>query len=279
MRALGIFVPERARIRFFLTASTTNTLIATLSFALKGVRQPPKTFEFAHTSGDRVLQTFDMGLIEEAEILSLRVSGPGKRGQNWCEAYLIHRGEFADRLLIGYVHDGNGLALGDHTESGPGTGTGHLQWVALADDVTPVDITRVLAATNTFRRIYGFVWYYESSGDVATRTLRVQVQAPGLSIPTGFSIAEVVNLPHSGAVSLTQNEQGIVFAYSKDKGSGMSSRNDNGTLTTSDLTTQPSVFPIDVVEDDLWEIFFDVGGAEAADRHSIFLYQEEWIVV
>mgnify|MGYP001597724266 CR=1 FL=1 len=38
-------------------------------------------------------------------------------------------------------------------------------------------------------------------------------------------------------------------------------------------------FPLMVTEDDLMDLFFDVGSANANDRHSIYLLQEEWLVL
>ena len=63
------------------------------------------------------------------------------------------------------------------------------------------------------------------------------------------------------------------------RGDGFSSFNDTGTLTSNDTGSAPIPFPYWAVEDDLAELFFDVASAHANDRHSIYLLQEEWLVI
>lgn len=184
-------------------------------------------------------------------------------------------GKTVDILLEDYVENGGFLDV--FSDTGPGGGSGHLSWRAIAEDVAPVDIVEVLAAANVYRRIYGFVWYYHCSSDVADRVLDTFIRAPGLGIPTGFSLAEVVNLPIS-AVTLSADQEGIVYAYKGPAGGGgFASKNDNGSIVTASTDTQAQVWPLEVYEDDLVEIRFNETNANANDRHSIYILQEEWL--
>jgi len=197
-----------------------------------------------------------------------------KRGQFYVR-FVIRRqaSGFEDCLCCGYIYSTKPfLSIGEHIEPGPGGGEGSLSWVSLAADIAPVDVTSVLAAANAYRRIHGFVWYYNCAAVVASRTLVTTLRRAGLAVPTGFAGAGI-HWTNSG-VTLTTGEEGIV--YSRDK---ITSENDNGTLTTASTATLPNPFPYDAVEDDLAELFFDVGAADAGDRHSIYLLQEEWLKI
>ena len=55
--------------------------------------------------------------------------------------------------------------------------------------------------------------------------------------------------------------------------------NDNTVLSVRDVGSSPTPFPLTITEDDLAELFFDVASAQVADRHSIYLLQEEWLVL
>ncbi len=205
--------------------------------------------------------------------------GALKRGQFYVTMDLFRGNEAVANLCRDYLYSMHTLPLGQFVDPGPGGGEGHLTWRAVADDIAPADITERLAAANAFRRIYGFVWYYHASGDTASRLMRATMRAPGPSIPTGFSINEDVNNPHSQDITLTANQEGILFAYKSRGGDGFSGRNDNAVLSAESPTSNPVIFPLDITDDDLWEIFFNVTAEEAADRHSIFIHQEEWLLI
>jgi len=200
----------------------------------------------------------------------------------------LRRGQFYARLLVDRSFSGGGqpecfacgylysskpfIAIGEHVEPGPGGGEGFLSWVSLAADIAPVDVTRVLAAANTFRRIHGFTWYYNCAAVVASRTLQVYVLRRGLAVPTGFTST---GFHWANAFpTLTTGEEGTLYVDGK-----FSSFNDNGTVTYQSTATSPSPFPLDVEENDLGELLFDVTAADAGDRHSIYLLQEEWLVI
>ncbi len=228
--------------------------------------------------GDRTPQDFRSpnDVPFDMEILSAHVTNLGgviKRGQLFVSLQTQSRGPI---LANGYVHAGHPVSM--ETFESSVSGMGHLSWRVVVSDVTPVDVIELLAVSDARRRIYGFAWYYHCGADVANRLLRASVRAPGTGIPTGFSIAETVQLPHSADLSLQQNEEGILYSYNGGgSGGGIATRNDNGALTAENPTTQPQPWPMDVAEDDLVEIQFNLTDEEAADRHSIFILQEEWI--
>ncbi len=154
---------------------------------------------------------------------------------------------------------------------------GAQEWRIIADDVAPVDITEILAATNARRIVYGFVWYYNASGDAATRVLTASVRKPGRTRPTGYGTSTTTRVWVSASVTLTVNEEGLIYAVNTGGRDGLTVYNDNGTVTVDDHTTAPSPFPLRVSQNDLVEIFFDITDGHANDRHTIMVLQEEWI--
>ncbi len=273
---------ERVRVRQFSSVSNIVGFSLRMTKDREGEELlKPVTFSAEDTVADRTPQDTAVdvptGWVQDGTFFQ-RTPGV-KRGQAYVDISLFHFNIPTQRLFTGYLYEGIAFPLGHAVEPGPGGGEGHYRWRAIADDIAPADVTHVLAATNAYRRIYGVVWYYHSSGDVAARVLRALLRAPGPSVPTGFSIGETVVNLHSANVTLTANEEGILFSYKSRGGNGISSRNDNGTLAIEDPNALPQIWPIDVEETDLWEIFFNQTDAEAADRHSIFILEEEWIVV
>ncbi len=252
------------------------------------VKYDDGTSEFWHidatSAGTRAAELFRPGsgdvFPKDGRVTSLAVDALGatKRGQ-----YYIHL--FVERRDVGrlmslaafYVTSMFFGGLGFFEQPIHDSGGGHLAWRTVANDIAPVSITEVLAASGAFRRVYGFAWYYHASGDIADRILRVNCRAPGLSIPTGFSVSETVYNPHIAALTLSQDQEGILYSYKNRGGDGYSSRNDNAALTVDVSTTAAQIWPVDIVENDLMELRFDVVDAEAADRHSIFILQEEWL--
>ncbi len=216
----------------------------------------------------------------EGVIVRAYVGFPGAPTPNQGQTYAnlqLNSGGLVAELCRGYLGPLHALSLGYFGEPGPSL-EGHRAWRTVADDITPVDVVDVLARTNAFKRVYGFAWYYHAGGDAGDRTLRVSVRAPGLSLPTGFSISEGIGFTHSSVVTLSVNEEGIVYCMGGRKGPGFSSRNDNGAIVSEATSTVPNPFPLDVEESDLVEIFFDVTDPFAADRHSIFVLEEEWVL-
>lgn len=233
------------------------------------------------TTADRVNTVGTFGQIEKrGNVVRATVTTvtPLKRGQCFVELLTLDRNlRNMDVLCQDYMNAGNNLVLGRWRSSLEGRG--HLSWRTVLDDVAPAAATvEVLAVANARRKVYGFVWYYHRGGDAANVGLTTAFRAPGLSIPTGFSIAETVSTM-SSSITLTANEEGIVYAMCIDSGDGFSSQNDNGSLTIDPNTTKGRPLPILVSEGDLAEISFAVSNGEAADRNSLFILQEEWIEV
>ncbi len=183
-----------------------------------------------------------------------------------------------DILGRDYLHPNNQVVLDVFNDTGPGGGNGFIQKRPIADDVAPVDIQASIAATNRIRRIDGFIWYYHCSGDVATRTLRASIRDLGDGLPTGFtsggnSLAQL--WPSAAALSLTANQEGMMVV--NGNGQTFAVTSDTGTATWESPVTAPLPFPYWAGEGDVGEFFFDVSAEEAADRHSIYIIQEEWI--
>lgn len=175
-------------------------------------------------------------------------------------------------LCRGYVYTMRNLNLGEFGEPGPGGGEGFLSWVSLAVNATPpVDVTRVLAAANALRVIRGFAWYVNAAAVVATRTMEVRLERAGLAVPTGFTGRGLIW--SSGTISLTTGEEGLIWAGEKT-----SVLNDNGAATASNTASAAVPFPYLAEENDLAELVFDIGAADAADVGSLYLLQEEWLV-
>ncbi len=199
-----------------------------------------------------------------------------KRGQTYVEMAVVDpNARTMDILGRDYLHPNNQVVLDVFNDTGPGGGQGVVN-LTIADDIAPVDITHPFAATNRLRRIDGFIWYYEASSDVATRTLRASVRSMGQGLPTNFtsggnSLAQL--WPSAGALSLTANQQGTMLVLRDSFAVSV----DNGAAVWEDFTTAPNPFPYWASESDVGEFFFDVSAEEANDRHSIYIIQEEWI--
>ncbi len=278
---LGSYVESGDRLFLIYTASATpNFLSGYIDVENKNGKTQPYEVRIVSFLADRSHQLNEALAVEIEE--DGKIVGGGiavdraviKRGD--CYATLFIQRRLGIDLLVakGYA-DNIPIGLGETEDSMHGAG--RLGWRTVVADVTPVDVTVALAALNTRRKIYGFVWYYHASSDVADRLLRVFIQAPGISLPTGFSISESILPTHSSPMGLSANEEGILYSYKSRGGEGVSARSDNGVLASEVTTADPQIWPIDVVEDDRIKLFFDVADAEAADRHSIFILQEEWI--
>lgn len=177
-----------------------------------------------------------------------------------------------------YAYDSHPFLVGEFVESTEGKG--HFRWKAAfaadrAGNAAAVDVS--LAAVNTLRKVHGLVWYYNASADVATRTFDTpRISGLGGTKPTGFTLTgdnAVIGL-YSGNIALTASEEGMYYASPVTL-----RRNDNGTLTTENITTSPSPFPFDVTESDTDSIirFPAITTGNANDVHSAYILIEEWV--
>jgi len=134
-------------------------------------------------------------------------------------------------------------------------------------------LTHVFAASNTIRKIYGYVWYYNSSADVATRSLSTQIRNTLGALPTGFDTPADTDIWRGASLTLTANEEGTIFADGPRSGA-----NDSGTLVIDDAATTPCPFPFFVNEDDLAELVLDASLGEVLDRESVYILRETWVI-
>ncbi len=200
-----------------------------------------------------------------------------RRGQ--CYAILdVQRRLGADLLVAkGYVYSTNPIGLGEFTEAAGGMG--NLYWNAIANDVAPgASLSKNLATTNARRIIWGFAWYYHSSGDTATRVLRARVQDFAPARPTGMT-SGIKTSPwlNPGTTSLTANQEGTIYVMGFDKGGAFVSAVDDGVINVGNTGTQASIFPLSVIEDDDAKLLLTVVDPHANDRHSAYILIEEWM--
>ncbi len=184
-----------------------------------------------------------------------------------------------DMLINDYIYGNHIPSFPNVIGPGPGDGAGFIKPRVVADDIAPVAIQETFAAQNTLRRIDGFIWYYHCSSDVASRTLRAFVRDLGIGLPTGMTSGLNTTptfYPSAGALTLTANEEGMIYVNATS-GKSFAVSIDNGARTVEDITTDPDPFPYWANKADVGEILFQVDAAEAADRHSIYIIQEEWI--
>ncbi len=182
-----------------------------------------------------------------------------------------------DALMDDYVE--NGGRLDRFRQTGPGGGTGFKQNRVIANDIAPADVEHTLGVSGALRRIDGFIWYYHCSGDVADRTLRAFLRSPGDGLPTGMTEGgntTVGRWPTSSVLTLSANQEGVIYVNA-NTGKSYSTNVDNGVLVKESSSTQPDALPYWAQENDVGEIFFDVTDEEAADRHSIYIIEEEWL--
>ncbi len=267
-------------IQFVAISSVVTTLVAIVYVEFDGGGR--REFRTNLTTGAaRASNSITFGNMEKEGVVTRAVvavqSGSPQRGQT----YVLLRVRDRNRLTVGelvsdYVF-GSHLALFPFI-NGPesGAGSGFKGPRAVADDIAPVDIQESIAVTGATVRIDGFIWYYHCSGDTATRTLRATLRDLGPGLPTGMTsgantLAQI--WPSAGALSLIANEEGTIVVTH----AGFSVSVDTGVATWENNTTAPNPFPYWARPTDVGEFFFDVTSANAADRHSIYILQEEWI--
>ncbi len=235
------------------------------------------------TVADRVARANNFGADIEADgrvvraIIANKTAGVSRGRVRGVITTLDSNLRTIDVLLDDYVEAGG--RLGRFTDTGPGGGNGFKENRVIADDVAPADIEETLAATNALRRIDGFIWYYHCSGDVADRTLRAFFRSVGDGLPTGMTEGSntiVGRWPTASVLTLSANQEGLIYVNASE-GKSYSINVDNGAFVKESTSTQADAFPYWAQENDVGEIFFDVTDEEAADRHSIYIIQEEWL--
>ncbi len=278
-------VLENDRFQLVSTSSKALTLFARV--VVRYDNGVVRRFQMTRvTNASRIQQTRLFGLVElpgvveRAQVVSLEES---KRGQCYVELSTKDdmSDEIQDLLCQDYIANGLQPSLNRFNESGPGGGTGFKQNSAIVSNATPVDIEHTLAATNALRRIDGFIWYYHANVEVATRTLRVSLRDLGNGLPTGMTSGAkttVKSWPSAGVLTLTANEEGLIYVNAVE-GKSFAVSLDDGAATIEDITTNPDPFPYWAQESEVGELFFDVESADFGDRHSIYVIREEWIYI
>jgi len=218
--------------------------------------------------------TQDGWVVDAMVSIPLAVDNDVPRGQIYVNLYFD---PFGPLLCSGYVYSDVGrLALGQYQDPGPKGGSGFLERITIKSNGVPAaSTTRSLSENNTIRIIYGFVWYYASANDAATRVLNVVFRNPLGADPTGF-VAAIGNVWASATLTLTSDEDGTLWAFEKYSGI-----NDDGTITVDDITTAPTPFPILVpsfTAGDPSELVFTVPALHANDFDAIYMLQESWVV-
>ncbi len=245
-------------------------------------------FEVAHTpNSDRTSATDNVGsrVTRDGRVVSAVMEPAAlKRGQCFARTRVLNASQNqVDELNAGYVTGSKSVRLGEFEDSL--SGRGFLSWVAAftgdrAGNAAAVDFD--LFATNARRKIYGVVWYYHCSGDVATRTLiGPSLIGLGGTKPTGFTQTGLnAFFWNTGNVTLTANEEGTIASYAATS-MGRTVTVDDGVVTTVDTSTAPTPWPLWVTEDEADTLirFGAITNGEAADTHSAFVAIEEWIDV
>lgn len=212
----------------------------------------------------------------DGEVISAHVrvvSGSPVRGQ----LFAVLRIRNGVELCRGNLTTEQGANLGIFENSSGGRG--HVSWRTISDDITPGDIVAALAAANTLRKVFAFVWYYNCSADIAVRGFSVTYNNPGLARPTGFSQTGLIQQFVQTALGLTAGQEGILYASSISGQDGIGVTNDNdAALVVQSTNSAPNALPLLVEENDLAEIRFNVANEQAADRMSIYILQEEWLL-
>ncbi len=283
----GLTLPEhrvRSGDQFQLVTNSSLDITANASVRVRfdtGIMQDVG-LQITSTGSGRLTQFTNSGFLSPGTVRGLSIVATRiavKRGRVFTSLVTVQGGLQRDRLASGYIYDGYGLSL--DTFQDPLEGRGFIQNLAIRDDVAPVDTTHAFGAVNLLRRIDGFIWYYHCSGDSATRTMRASVRDLGDGLPTGMTSGGntlVKAYPSAGNLSLIADQEGLIYVNA-NTGKSFAVSVDTGVQTIEDITTDPDPFPYWATEDEVGELFFDVGSANANDRHSIYIIEEQWIQV
>lgn len=262
--------------------SITLSVLVIVDFDNGRQREYRTTLE---TSGARAGASKTFGNIEGPGNVTRAVAVVEQGAPQRGEVFVLLRVRDRNTTTVGelfsdYIYGNHVPAFPHVTGPGPGDGAGFIKPRAVADDIAPADIQETLSAQNTLRRIDGFIWYYHASGDVADRQLRVTVRDLGVGLPTGMTSGTLTTAqiwPSAGVLTLSANQEGMMLV-SATMGNSFAVTGDNGTRVFEDVSVaQPLPFPYWANKADVGEFFFDVTDEEAADRHTIYILQEEWI--
>jgi len=205
-------------------------------------------------------------------LVELPLDATIERGEVYVRLFLD---PFGPLLCSDYCYSNFGqVALGTYIQPGPGGGAGSLSIVTVKANGAPAaSTTHVFAVTNTIRKIYEFVWYYNCSADVASRVLSLQIQLMLGPVPTGMTDPNIQESWRRPTITLTANFEGMVFIKEKYSGGNL-----HGTLVIDDNAAVPSPFPLLIEESDNRQLLALVTDGEVLDADAMYLLQEEWVI-
>ncbi len=273
--AIRIFRDDQILLRTFSRTATQVSGSATVIYDDGQIAHFP--LQLTTVIGS-IVQDTSPKAAKDGWVVGVHVGAATRRGRLWAEVRIGSSAVFGNNrqwLCYGYLYAERNLTMGVFDSMVGGVGFKSNR--AVADDIAPVDIQESLAITNTLRRIDGFIWYYHCSSDVADRTLRASLRDLGDGLPTGMTsggntLAQL--WPSAAVLTLSANQEGTIIV--KDQ---FAVSVDTGTPTFEDPSSRPNPFPYWAQSNDTGEFFFDVTDEEAADRHSIYIIEEEWIQI
>jgi len=167
------------------------------------------------------------------------------------------------------------VSLGTFVQPGPGGGGGNVHWEAIKANGAPATFSYLLRiASNLIRKLRSVSWYYAASGDVASRTLALSLRTVGGGVPTGFGAGVLRDVFAPTGITLTANQDGIIFMDEKRYGV-----NDNGTVTIVDAAGNPSPLPLLITEDDSATLDGVLTNEEVADFDVVWGLFEDWVTL
>jgi len=182
---------------------------------------------------------------------------------------------FGTVLCCDYVYSTFGtVSLGTYIQPGPGGGGGFLHWAAIKSEGAPAAFLFTFAVSNLIRLVQEVVWYYVSSSTVASRTLQLRLRSPGGGVPTGFQADEIREVWTGSDITLTADQDGIVFMDTRRTGS-----TDNGAVSIQDGATNPTPLPKLIAEEDTLILSGNLANPEATDVDVCWGLFEDWVIL
>ncbi len=236
------------------------------------------------TNSDRITQNLPTNekAPVDGEIYAAYVSAIGTpaRGQTPANLQVVSGDLIKYELCKGYLSPLGGLALGEFGIRGPAGGHGSLELLTIASNVAGnTDTTLALAATNTYRKVYGVALYYNRAVDVEDVIPNIDlVSQPWGALPTGFAATVPLAYTLTGP-SLQSTQEGFMWVYGRDGSDGYAITQDNGAgLVTANAASSPVPFPYIVQEGDPIDVRIRITDGDASDVYSAYALVEDWVM-
>ncbi len=279
---IGVRVDDRVAVQIW--GSQLQQARATLNITRADDGRPQNVLANVNdVDGDRSRTSQQTRINVTGELTSIAIDAidptpPSGPGQVYTLAVLLRDGVAYAHPVADYLYTGN-FPSWPGKKISPLEGPGFVHNNRIANDIAPADIEHTLGVANALRRIDGFIWYYHCSSDVASRALRATLRDVGDGLPTGMTSGintSIKNYPSAGVLTLTANEEGVIYVNAAT-GKSFAASLDNSALTIEDITTEPDPFPYWAQPSDVGELFFLHANEESADRETIYIIEEEWI--